>query len=603
MLAVQDLAKQGEPLLWSDGFVGFGSWKSPYRTSGVSAREMGPAKLGLAAYGNFYAISGVTVNRSTWPELAERLMDLYLQDGLAGLAKVRGEFALALWDGRSQSLHVATDPFRVQPLFYYEDKEKLTFSSHLKGILRGSGVIDRSINPKAIIDLMAFSSVATPDTIFQGIKKLPPGHSISLQRGDSRVSCYWDLDFQHPQSCSERELVLQLKQVLSDSVRLRYETDRESEAVGAFLSGGVDSSTVNGLLSGLSNGPIKSFSIGFQEQPFNEIEYARLVARHFRLDHQEYFVTPRDVLDFIPTLVDSFDEPYANASAIPTYFCARLAREHGVKILYAGDGGDELFAGNERYATERLFRYYSDLPLWLRKAFIEPTVSGLEGILKLNVLTKGKKYIRRASLPNPQRITSYGIFNVLSLTDYFESDFLESLGKHYDPYAPVTGHYHRAPAKSELDRHLYIDLKMTISDNDLFKVNRMTDVAGVTARYPFLDVRLAEFAATVPSGRKMSGTELRTFFKHAYADLLPREVIVKQKHGFGLPIAGWLKTDRKLNEMLHDLLMSPQALQRGYFRQKAITELVQRNEGEASSFYGAILWNLMILELWHRNAR
>ena len=601
MLSAQNLSKEGEALLWSHGRVGFGSWTSPYRDSGVSEHDVGGATLGLAVYGNLYAISGFTVHGSAWPEVAKRLVDLYLQDGIAGLAKIRGEFALAIWDGRSQSVHVATDPFRVHPIFYYEDEEKLTFSSHIKGLLRCPGAIVRRVNPKAVIDLMAFSSVATPDTIYQDIKKLPPGHALCLKGGVCRVSSYWDLDFLHPQSCSERELVIQLKQMLSDSMRLRYEVDRESEATGAFLSGGVDSSTVNGLLAGLSNRPVKSFSIGFQEQPFNEIEYARIVAKHFKLDHHEYFVTPRDVLDAIPLVVDTFDEPYANASAIPTYFCAKLARAHGVNILYAGDGGDELFAGNERYATERLFRYYSDLPLWLRSTVIEPAVFGLESFWSLNVLTMGKKYIRRASIPNPQRMTSYGIFNVLSLSDYFESDFLHALGKNYDPYTPVNEHYHRAPAKKELDRHLYIDLKMTISDNDLFKVSRMTEAAGVTARYPFLDNRLAEFAATLPGEKKMNGTELRTFFKRAYADLLPHEVIKKKKHGFGLPIAGWLKTDRHLNDMLQDLVMSPQSLQRGYFRQKAITELVDRHKTETSSFYGAILWNLMILELWHRN--
>lgn len=600
MLSVQHVSGEGEPLLWSNGSVGFGSHKMPHRNSGISERDLGGEKLGLVVYGNLYAIDGDSVRAPEGADVAEPLLNLYLRDGISGLLKVRGEFVLAIWDGRSETLHLATDPFRVQPMFYYVDQEKLVFSSHLMGILRGPGRIRRKINPKAIVDLVAFSAITTPDTIYQDIKKLPPGHVLSLQKGRCLVSGYWDLDFRHPQSCSDDELVFQLKQALFDSIRVRYELDRESQATGAFLSGGIDSSTVNGLLSSLSSSSVKSFSIGFQEEPFNEIEYARIVARHFKLDHHEYFVTPRDVLNVLPLLVNSFDEPYANASAIPTYFCARLARSHGVNVLYAGDGGDELFAGNERYATERLFRYYSDLPKWLRRV-IEPVVFGLGSVCPLDVVAKAKKYIRRASIPMPQRMTSYGIFNLLRLADYFEPDFLKSLESNYDPYSPVYEHYFRARALTDLDRHLYVDLKMTISDNDLFKVNRMTEAAGVVARYPFLDIRVAEFAATVPSRKKMKGTQLRTFFKKAYADLLPQDVISKTKHGFGLPIAGWLRTDRQLGDMVQDLVESPRALQRGYFNRKAITELIQRHKVEKSSFYGTILWNLMVLELWHRS--
>lgn len=600
MLHAPTLPKEAEPILWTRGSVGFGTVKLPYRDSFIAERMIGSACVALVGFGDFYSVSGRRCDPTAKPGIAQTLLELYLKEGIDGVGEVRGEFALAIWDDRSGTLDIVTDRFRVCPIFYYEDEEKLVFASHVKGILHGPNQIRRRINPKAIIDLIAYSSVATPDTIFQDIRKLAPGHYLSCGQGSTRLKAYWDINFARPQPRSAEDLIAQLKEVLLEAVSLRYQRDKETNATGAFLSGGIDSSTVNGLLAGLAKGPVKSFSIGFQEQPFNEIEYARIAAKHFNLDHYEYFVSPRDVLESIPLIVGTFDEPYANASAIPTYFCAKLAREQGIRILYAGDGGDELFAGNERYATERLFRYYSDLPGWIRRGLIEPVVLGLDGWLALSATNMAKKYIRRASIPNPRRITSYGIFNEIRLEDYFELEFLESLGNGYDPYGPVCQHYEHAGAKTELDRHLYIDLKMTISDNDLFKVNRMTEAVGVVARYPFLDHCLAEFAATVPAAMKMTGIQLRTFFKKAYADLLPTEIIKKKKHGFGLPIAGWLRSETKLNEMLHDLVLSPQSLQRGYFRRDALSGLMKRHQTETSSYYGTILWNAMVLEMWHR---
>jgi asparagine synthase (glutamine-hydrolysing) len=301
----------------------------------------------------------------------------------------------------------------------------------------------------------------------------------------------------------------------------------------------------------------------------------------------------------LPILMASFDEPYGNASAIPTHLCARLAREHGVDVLYAGDGGDELFGGNERYASQRVFEYYNRIPRWIGRGVIEPTVTALADRTRLGLFIKGKKYIRRATLPAGKRITSYD----------FQRDPDGAIpdgrlpgggGSEYDPGEATERLHAEAPAKSELDRQLYLDLHLTISDNDLFKVTRMTEAAGVTARFPFLDYRLAEFAMTVPASIKMRGRKLRTFFKGAYADLLPEEVRTKSKHGFGLPIAQWLQSDPALRDLLHDLVLGPRALSRGYFRKDALEELIQLHRSDPTSFFGTALWNLMLLELWHQ---
>jgi asparagine synthase (glutamine-hydrolysing) len=345
---------------------------------------------------------------------------------------------------------------------------------------------------------------------------------------------------------------------------------------------------------------MKTFSIGFAEQRFNEIDYARIVSRAFGTEHHEYFVSAQDTYDVIPSLLEWFDEPYGNASTVPTYFCAKMAREHGVEVLYAGDGGDELFAGNERYATQRFFDYYQLLPTWCRQLLVQPLVFALADMLRHSLFVQGKKYIQRASIPYPQRLSAYGLFETLSLEEFLEDDFRETLTSDYNPAGPMHQYYFQAPATSALERQLYIDLKLAISDNDLFKVTRMTEAAGVAVHFPFLDHRLAEVAATVPATMKMRGTQLRSFFKRAYADLLPLTTRTKPKHGFGLPIPVWLRTDRRLNEMMHDLVLSPTSLQRGYFRKRTLETLVTRHQTDATSFYGTVLWNLMTLELWLR---
>lgn len=231
---------------------------------------------------------------------------------------------------------------------------------------------------------------------------------------------------------------------------------------------------------------------------------------------------------------------------------------------------------------------------------MKPLVFALADRLKGEIFVKAKKYIQRASMRYPERLSSYGFFKVVPMTELLEDSLLETIGKCYDPYAVVNFYYSQAPARNDLDKQLYIDLKLAISDNDLFKVTRMTEAAGVTVHFPFLDHLLAEFAATVPANIKMRGCNLRSFFKKAYSDLLPLETRTKKKHGFGLPIAVWLRTDKLLNEMMHDLVLSPRGVQRGYFRKKALEELVERHKTDETSFYGTALWNLMVLELWHR---
>jgi asparagine synthase (glutamine-hydrolysing) len=571
----------------------------PSEAAGTASITLHGQPLLLCFYGRLYNARELFTPENNSADIIHGLLALYCKEKVDFLRRLRGEFALVIWDGAEETCYVATDPFRIHPIFYYQGRDSMVFASRIKGLLACPSVT-RSICPTAIIDIVASSTIPTPRTIFREIQKLPPGCVLTYRRGESRITSYWDINFMQPSAKSEGELARELKAQFLDAVSVRLAEEDRSESVGTFLSGGVDSTTVTGVLTQLAKRPVKSFSIGFSDQKFNEIDYARLAARAFGAEHHEYFVTPQDACDAIPILLEAFDEPFANASAIPTYYCAKMAAEHGVDTLYAGDGGDELFAGNERYADQRLFDYYHAVPAWVREPVIEPLVFGLARWPGLDVFVKGKKYIRRASISYPKRLSSYSFFNVVSLEEFLDNDFLDVIGKDYDPYAATAFHYHRAPAKTELDRQLYIDLKLAISDNDILKVSRMAGANRVTVRFPFLDHRLAEFAASVPAKIKMRGRRLRTFFKRAYSDFLPLETINKTKHGFGLPIPIWLRTNKTLNEMMHDLVLGSRSTQRGYFSRKSLEKLIERHATDETSFYGTILWNLMILELWHR---
>lgn len=597
MVQALDMAEKQRGTTASFGRVGFAAQGFNGSLAGVLDLSIAGKSLALAVYGSFYNMNELRAERQ---DPLVGLLHFYSQEGMNFLQRLRGDFALALWDGAEETLYLVTDRFRVRPLFYYQDKDKLVFASRMKGITACPLPLNCSINAQSIVNVVTSSKIPTPRTIFREVQKVPAGHILAYRKGETRVDPYWDIDFVQKDHASEKELAQKLKSRFAEAVSLRLQTDGVSDRLGTFLSGGVDSSTVTGVLSQLAERSIKSFSIGFDEQNYNEIAYARVAARAFGSKHYEHFVSPRETYEAIPVLLKGFDEPYGNASAVPTYFCAKMARDNGVDVLYAGDGGDELFAGNERYTKLRLYEYYQWIPRWIREPLVKPVVFNLADRLNWRLLAKGKKYIQLASATFTERSSSPKRLGDIPLSELFEGSFLETVERERN-LMHGGSLYGRAPAVNDLDRWLYVDLKVTITDNDLFKVTRMTEAAGVAVRFPFLDHYLAEFAAKIPAGIKMRGRNLRSFFKSAYADLLPVEVRLKKKHGFGLPIPIWLRTDKQLNELMRDLVLSPRSIQRGYFRKKGLEELVERHKTDETSYYGTALWHLMMLELWHRN--
>jgi asparagine synthase (glutamine-hydrolysing) len=347
----------------------------------------------------------------------------------------------------------------------------------------------------------------------------------------------------------------------------------------------------------MDRGTVQAFSIGFEEERFDELEYARLAAREFHARHHTYVVSPQDCFEALPHMIRAFDEPFGNSSAIPTYYCARLAAQNNVKTLLAGDGGDELFAGNERYLTDKIFGLYQRVPRALRVGLIEPGLSFIP--MRNGVFGKARKYIRRSNVLNPERFFSYNFLSSHQAADVFQDGFLQAIAGRSLLEIP-SRHYAAAEAGDELDRLLYVDVKITLGDSDLPKVTHMAELAGVQTRFPYLDRSVAEFSGNVPAGLKLKGLEKRYLFKQAFGQLLPVEIIKKKKHGFGIPVSRWLKTYAPLRELARDVLLSNRSIERGYFRRSFIERMFEMFEGDNTTYYGDTVWCFLALELWHR---
>jgi len=520
---------------------------------------------------------------------------LYRRDGLACVQHLRGAFAFALWDAHEERLLLATDAFGIQPVHYACGDHGLVFGSRITPILAGP-LTPRRIDLQAVLHYVYFSCIPTPHTIYAGVRKLPPGHYLSFSSKEMRLEQYWDISYRDdPRQLAD--CAPGIRQYLAEAVRIQATYDSHADGVGAFLSGGTDSGAISGLLGEALHRPAKTFSIGFAEADFNEIGYARIVARAFGTEHHEYFVTPRDTADFLPELARAYDEPFGNSSAVATYYCAKLAREHGVTTLLAGDGGDELFGGNTRYVTAEIFELYHHLPRWVRERCVEPALFRWP-LPKPWLVDKARKYVRRASLPQPERFFSYNLLHEVDPRTIFTDAFLASVCT-AAPLALAAEHYRRAETTSMLHRLLYLDLKIAITDNDLRKVTRMCEWAGVRARYPMLDRQLVEHSGNIPSGLKVRRLRERYAFKAGFKRFLPGATLAKKKHGFGLPVSRWLRQP-PLSELARDTLLSPTAVQRGYLQRSFIERLFDLHGDDRTNFYGDTLWVLLMLELWHQ---
>jgi len=539
--------------------------------------------------------------RESLPEVAatgaaaELVAALYRRFRNSFVEKLRGRFSVIVWDRRNRKLVAAVDPFGIGRLVYSRQAGTFMVASRIDGLL-ASGDVDPAINPRSVLNVLNFSANLAPETIFTNIRRIPPGCLLVASDQGIRTNVYWDMRYRVTGSRSEAQLSREMEEVVSRAVASCC-AGKDASETGAFLSGGTDSSTVVGMMARSYATPVRAFSIGFEEQQFNELDYAVLAARHFKAEHNTYLVNAKDCFQALPSMVRYFDEPFGNSSAIPTYFCARLAAQKGVKVLLAGDGGDELFGGNERYLTDKIFEAYGRVPRIFRRGMIEPMLRLMPA--QNGIVGKARSYVRRANLSPVQRFFSYQFLTAHPIGEVFTADFLGSVAD-YDFLETPARYYNQGPAQDHLDRLLYVDVKMTLGDSDLPKVTCMAELAGIQPRFPFLDLAVAEFSGRISSGLKVRGTEKRYLFKQAFRKLLPAEVIAKKKHGFGIPVAEWMKNYKPMRELAHDTLLSQRACERGYFRPEFIRHLFELHAGDQTSYYGDILWTFLVLELWHQ---
>lgn len=508
-----------------------------------------------------------------------------------GLARVGGDFAIAFWDGRTNRGWIAIDRFGIQPLVYTRCGEALVYASALDSLGAFPGV-RREIVPQAIFDYLFYHVSPGPQTLFRGQMRVPPGQFVEF--GDHAVGTpvpYWSLKFDEVAGRPFETLKSEFRAHLMAAVR----EGAEGTDVGSFLSGGTDSSTVTGMLSRAGLGPARSFSIGFDVKGYDEMSYARIAARHFGAEHHEYYVTPDDVVKALPRMAASYDQPFGNASAIPTYYCSRFAREHGVKRMLAGDGGDELFGGNERYSKQYLLSLYQRVPASLRRGLLEPLLLASTPLHRVQPLRKIKSYIEQARPPMPQRYESYNLLQHLGTGTIFAPEFLSAIDLDHpdqlmvEAHAPFTG-------DSLVNQMLAIDIRFVLGDSDLPKVTRMCDLGGTDVTFPLLDDRLLEFSVGLAADLKLRGTTLRWFFKEALRDFLPIEVITKEKHGFGLPVGTWLVEHAPLRKLAVDAIATLRS--RNIVQPAFIDDLLDHKLAEHPPYYGAMVWVLMMLGLW-----
>jgi len=516
----------------------------------------------------------------------ESILHAYEEYGDACVTHLRGMFGIAIWDTTRQRLFLARDRLGKKPLYYTHPSGpagRLAFASEVKALLTLPGV-ERRVDAQALADYAAWGYVPDPLSIYRGIAKLPPAHYLVYEGGEVRVQKYWDVDYSTAGEQDEVQVVDRVLDLLDDAVRMRLMSD---VPLGAFLSGGTDSSVVVALMARHTPGRVKTFSIGFDEAQYNELPYARRVAEHFGTEHHEEVVRPdaeRDVL----ALVRQFDEPFSDSSMIPTYYVSRLARRH-VTVALSGDGGDELFAGYLRYLDAPEVRAANRVPAVLRDAILGPVTgampAGARGIDRLRNLMGGAddQYVRHMS---------GGISRTLH--EVFEADFLRGIEDPARVAAPFLASVRDA---DPLSRRQYLDTHTYLPGDILTKVDRASMMVSLEARAPLLDHVLAEFAATIPVGLRMKGMTTKYILKKVAERLMPAELVHRPKMGFAVPVAFWLRKEWAARS--DDLVRGERALARGTFRQEYLNRIMDEHRaGKRDN--SAMIWRLMILELWYR---
>jgi len=528
--------------------------------------------------GNVAAADPAAVILAAWQESGAELC-----------SSLAGGYAFAVVDAVRQCVFLAVDRFAIESLCFRLDERTLAFSDRADCVAGRGDELD----PQAIFDYLYFHMIPAPRTIFHRVRRLPAAHALLVDRQGARDLRHWPVHFDAPRHLPFDGARETFRRLIRDNVAREIAGHAQ---VGAFLSGGTDSSTVAGVLGQVTGKPALAYSIGFAAEGYDEMEYARIAAKHFGCRHREYYVTPEDLVADIPAVAQHHDQPFGNSSALPAYTCAKLARADGCSKMLAGDGGDELFGGNSRYATQRVFQLYHSVPGGMRR-LIEPLCHDASPLRRIPGLRQATGYVRHARVPMPDRMQSFNLLMQLGPAAVLTADFLGRIDAG-EPSRHTRATWDECTTPSLVNRMLAYDWRYTLADSDLPKVRGAAQMAGIAVGFPLLADSLADFSLTLPANWKVRGFKLRWFFKEALRGFLPDEIITKKKKGFGLPFGVWATRTPALRQLCEESLVS--LAQRDIVRADFVRRLFAEYLPEHPGYYGEMVWILTMLEQWLR---
>lgn len=521
----------------------------------------------------------------------EVVIHLYEEYGQECVDYIRGMFAFAVWDEKRKILFAARDRLGKKPFFYSYHNGRLCFASELTALL-ASGLVEKEVNLEAIDYYLTLGYIPAPFSIYKTVSKLPPAHILQLKDGKITFRQYWKLDYAEKIKISEREACEEILRLLKEATRVRLYSD---VPLGAFLSGGIDSSTIVGIMSQISPGKIKTFSIGFEEEGYSELSYSRKIADKFGTEHYEFMVRPQ-ALKILPLLVERYGEPYADSSCIPTYYVSEQTKKY-VTVALNGDGGDENFSGYERYQAMKASQIYQNFPGIIKKT-CEAVISALPDSLEpKNKLRRIKRFFQGVNLPLEKRYLRWiGIFDEGLQNKLYSTHFRDRLTKE-QPLGWLSQYLNNYPRLDLTDTLLMTDVNSNLAYDLLVKMDIASMANSLETRSPFLDQEFMEFTARLPSEYKMKGFVKKYILKKTVKNILPKANIYRSKMGFGIPVGSWFRQD--LKEFVKEMLLSEPSLKRGYFQPEALRVIVL-DHTEGRKDYTFQLWALLMLELWHK---
>ncbi|MFC1631617.1 asparagine synthase (glutamine-hydrolyzing) [Candidatus Omnitrophota bacterium] len=536
-------------------------------------------------------------HRFTTQSDTEVILHLYEQYGRECLKQLEGMFAFAIWNTKNKELFIARDRLGIKPLYYHYQAGRLRFASELKAIIQDRSLA-REVNPRALSYFFSFLYVPAPLTIFNGIFKLPPAHSLWFKNGDLKIEQYWKLSFpeNRAKSFREPEYLERTLELLQAAVKKRLISD---VPLGAFLSGGIDSSAVVAMMRQASSGTIKTFSIGYAQKDdasYNELDYAKIVADRFATEHKTFIVEPK-VIEILPKVIWHLDEPFADSSAILNFLISREARRE-VTVALSGTGGDEGFGGYPRYLGARLSEAYQQLPYFLRQGF--KNTAGLipESRASRNVGGWIKRFLRSGLLSAPDRYINWVSFFNPQMQKCLFSQAVQDQLQDFDARSLFRRNFAAAGVDSYLDQIFYLDLNTYLVDDLLFLGDRMSLASSLELRVPFCDYKLIEFSAQIPYSLKIRGLKIKSFLKKSLTGILPAEILTRRKQGFMVPLGDWLRRD--LKSFTQEVLSTAAIKSRGYLDPEYVQSIIDAHFS-GKRVYTHQIWALLCFELWARS--